>query len=204
MAGKSTYLRSVAVAALLARTLDTCPARQWAAPCPPIRTLMNRRDDPASGRSYYQVEVDTLAGYLEEALKGDPRLFVLDEPLRGTNTPERIAAGVAVLDALLEGSGEGHVVLAATHDPEIGTLLRGEWTDWHFRESVTDEGLHFDHLRRPGPARTRTAISLLEAAGAAPEVVGRARALLDSDGTRDRDFRPGPGFRAPRTGDAPA
>lgn len=183
MAGKSTYLRTVAVANHLARTLGTCPAEAWSGGTRRVRSLMSRADDLEGGRSYYQVEVDTVIGFLEEARDAEPTLFLLDEPLRGTNTLERIAAGEAVLNALLDSDAahpSPHSVMVATHDDELRILLASLYEPWHFRETVTADRLLFDYRCRPGPARTRTAIALLERSGAPADVVASARARYES------------------------
>jgi hypothetical protein len=177
MAGKSTYLRTVGVAAVLVRAIDTCPAIHWGLPTLAVRSLIGRADNLRAGKSYYQVEADRAVALLRQSQGPVPTLFLLDELLRGTNTIERLAAGEAILRALLD-AGEGparHVVLVATHDGELVGMVADRYRAWHFRETITPEGLDFDYRRRPGPATTRTAIALLEASGAPPQVVDAAR-----------------------------
>lgn len=181
MSGKSTYLRTVGVAAVLARALGTCPAQSWQGRPYRVRSLIGRNDDLALGKSYYQVEADGVVGMLHDAAAPTPTLFLLDELLRGTNTVERLAAGEAVLRALLAGpeGGAAHVVLVATHDGELVSMLSGLYQPFHFRETAGPEGLSFDYQRREGPASTRTAIALLESTGAPKSVVDAARARAE-------------------------
>jgi hypothetical protein len=181
MSGKSTYLRSIGIAAVLARAINTCPATSWDGQYFRVRSLMDRHDDLAAGKSYYQVEADGVVEMLHDAAGREPTLFLLDELLRGTNTVERLAAGEAVLRAFLDEAGEEarHVVMVATHDGELVTMLGGSYVPFHFRETVAADGLHFDYRRREGPASTRTAIALLEATGAPTSVIAAARARAD-------------------------
>ncbi len=72
-----------------------------------------------------------------------------------------------------------HVVMVATHDGELVAMLGDSYAPFHFRETVAEDGLRFDYLRREGPASTRTAIALLEATGAPSEVIAAARARAD-------------------------
>ena len=177
MAGKSTYLRSVGVAAVLARAIGTCPATQWAVPERAVRSLIGRNDDLLAGKSYYQVEADGVVALLNQAEGETATLFLLDELLRGTNTVERLAAGEAVLRALLD-PGEmppRHAVVVATHDGELVGMLADLYRPWHFREHITPAGLEFTFRRHAGPATTRTAIALLEASGAPEGLVALAR-----------------------------
>ena len=66
---------------------------------------------------------------------------------------------------------EPHVTLVATHDIELVGLLSGSHAACHFRESVADGTLAFDHRLRPGPSSTRNAIALLASAGFPADVV---------------------------------
>lgn len=192
MSGKSTYLRSAGIASVLAVTIDSCPASAWRAPARRVRSLIGRADDLASGRSYYLVEAEGVVALLQDAMASPPTLYLLDELLRGTNTVERIAAGEAVVRGLLapERTTVAHTVFVATHDGELGALLRDVLVPCHFRETVDASGLRFDYQRQDGPARTRTAIALLTACGAPSAVVQAAEeraAALDSQRRLDAD-----------------
>lgn len=192
MSGKSTYLRTVGIAAVLARAIDTCPATAWEGRSFRVRSLIGRNDDLAAGKSYYQVEADGVVALLKDASEVAPTLFLLDELLRGTNTIERLAAGEAVLRALLADhvGGSPHVVIVATHDGELVSMLRGLYAPFHFRETVASGGLTFDYRRRKGPASTRTAIALLEATGAPREVVEAARTRAEQLDSESGTIRP--------------
>jgi hypothetical protein len=182
MSGKSTFLRTVGVNAVLAQTIGTCLASRYTAPVLRVRSCIGRSDDLVGGKSYYLAEVEALLD-LVLASGGDvPCLFLLDEIFRGTNACERIAAGEAVLRALViaESSRRTHdVCLAATHDAELVDLLFDILEPWHFGDSLGPEGLAFDHRLREGPATTRNAIALLRFNGAPEALVSRATTTAD-------------------------
>jgi hypothetical protein len=188
MSGKSTFLRTIGVAAVMAQTIHTCLAAEYAAPAFQVRSCIGRADDLLAGKSYYIVEVESLLDLVEASAATAPHLFLLDELFRGTNAVERIAAGQAVLEALLGGeSGRTpHVVLAATHDGELVDLLPGTFTAYHFGDAVGTDGLVFDHRLQPGPATTRNAITLLRLHGAPRSLVDRA---TDCAASLDRQRR---------------
>ena len=170
---------------VLAQTLNTCPAQAYSSPRLRVRSAIGRSDDLTAGKSYYLVEVDAVLNLLRDSTTHHHHLFLFDELFRGTNTIERLSAGEAVLKALpLDSEGRGrHVVIAATHDGELVQMLDGMYDPYHFEETVQPAGLTFDYKIMPGPARTRTAIALLEINGAPPEIVEAARqrvAQLDS------------------------
>jgi hypothetical protein len=193
MSGKTTFLRTLGVTAVLAQTINTCVADGYEAPVFVVRSYIGRADDPATGKSYYLVEVESVLELVRAAESAEPHLILFDELFRGTNTVERIAAGEAVLVSLLTpGASEEprpHVVIAATHDQELVDLLRAQYAAYHFTDKVDDAGLSFDYQLREGPARTRNAIALLRLRGAPPDLVERATARaneLDRRESRER------------------
>ena len=185
MSGKSTFLRTVGVSAVLAQALNTCLAAEYQAPVFNVRSCIGRSDDLLSGKSYYIVEVESLLGLVEASAGTTPHLFLVDELFRGTNTVERIAAGRAVLQEFVSNGSRAnpHVVVAATHDGELVDLLSGSYSAFHFGDAVGSGGLTFDHQLRPGPATTRNAIALLRLHGASEDLIRRAldcAAMLDA------------------------
>jgi DNA mismatch repair ATPase MutS len=158
MSGKSTFLRTIGVNALLARTIYTVFATRWEGASVAVRTCIGRADSIVEGKSYYLAEVERVRFLLDESLSPEPRLFILDELFRGTNTIERVAAARATLEALDVAS---HVVVVATHDIELLRWLDGRYAAYHFREQIADGVLSFDHRLYAGPSSTRNAIALL-------------------------------------------
>jgi hypothetical protein len=190
MSGKSTFLRTVGVTAVMAQTINTCVADAYEAPAFVVRSCIGRADDPSTGKSYYLVEVDSVLELVHASEGRAPHLFLFDELFRGTNAIERIAAGEAVLLKLVEPTADGpspHVVLAATHDHELVDLVNGPYASYHFSDTVGDSGLAFDYQLQPGISRTRNAIALLRLRGAPPSLVEHAlarAAALDESRTR--------------------
>jgi hypothetical protein len=176
MSGKSTFLRTVGVNAILAQTINTCLARAYRAPLFHVRSCIGRADDLVAGKSYYIAEVEALLELVRASGDGAPHLFLLDELFRGTNAVERIAAGQAVLLQLLgsPSAPKPHVVLAATHDRELVDLASGMFDAYHFGDSIGPEGLIFDHRLQQGPATTRNAIALLRLHGAPDTLLAQA------------------------------
>jgi len=184
MSGKSTFLRTVGVNAVLAQTIYTCCAREYRAPVFHVRSCIGRSDDLLSGKSYYVAEVDALLELVRASDGAGPHLFLLDELFRGTNAVERIAAGQAVLLQLLGGDDDRtpHIALAATHDRELVDLTSARFDAYHFGDDVGPDGLTFDHRIKPGPSTTRNALALLRLHGAPDALLTRAAetaALLD-------------------------
>ncbi|MEO8620618.1 MAG: hypothetical protein ABI625_06110 [bacterium] len=170
MSGKSTFVRTVGVNAVLARTIYTVFAKSWCAPKLAVRTSIGRADSLLEGKSYYRAEVDAV-GALFTSPSDDQRLILIDELFRGTNSIERIAAAHAVLAELDRGDS---IVIVATHDVELLELLP-DFGSYHFREEVRDGALTFDYHLHPGACSTRNALAILELAGYPESVVAEAR-----------------------------
>ena len=162
--GKSTYLRTVILNALLAQSLCTVAAERWRGRAFYLYTSM-------AGESYYVTEIKSIRRILAASGEHGPLLCAVDEVLRGTNTAERIAASSAILDELF---AVGATVIAATHDLELCTLLADEYRMFHFQETVGQEQMLFDFTLRSGPAYSRNAIRLLGLMGFDPGLVQEA------------------------------
>lgn len=172
MSGKTTFIRTLVLNALLAETLDICFAASYTAPYMKLYSSIRIADDVTEGTSYYLQEVLIVKRFLDAAQGQAPCLFALDELFKGTNTTERIAAGKAVLAHLNRGP---HIVLVSTHDIELAELLdRDGYELHHFREEVVDGKLAFDYRLHTGPLTTRNAIRILELYDYPPELIAEA------------------------------
>ncbi len=160
--GKSTFLKTVAINAILAQTVHTALATEYEAGYYHILSSMALRDDIETSESYYIVEIRSLKRILDAAEGEIPILCFVDEVLRGTNTAERIAASTEILRYL---SGKKLLCFAATHDLELTTLLNRYFDNYHFSEQVTNEGVIFDYCLKEGKATSRNAIRLLQMMG---------------------------------------
>ena len=103
-----------------------------------------------------------------------PTLFLFDELFRGTNRVERLAAGEAVMRALVDG--RPHVAVVATHDAELVELLADRYRPVHFDGHLDDGVLRFDYRVREGRATSRNAIALLQQRGAPASLIAAAAA----------------------------
>ncbi|MBR1931089.1 MAG: hypothetical protein IJ833_06400 [Lachnospiraceae bacterium] len=173
--GKSTFLRTVALNAIMAQTIHTCAADTYSGMLYRIYSSMSLKDDLESGESYYMVEIKALKRILDTATsyEGSVLCFV-DEVLRGTNTVERIAASTQILKSL---AGSNLICFAATHDIEMTRLLEQDYDNYHFEEDVRDGDILFDYRLLPGRATGRNAIKLLEIMGYDANIVQEASRL---------------------------
>lgn len=179
--GKSTFIKAVAVNAILAQTIHTCTASEFAMPGMRVITSMAVRDDLLAGESYYIREVGYLKRIVDATGEDDalPVLCVIDEILRGTNTGERIAASEAVCRYL---AGKNCQAVVATHDMELTRRLNEEYRCYHFKSEIKDGDIVFDYKIYDGCGNNRNAIDLLAVMGFPGEIVRRAAAAIAGEG----------------------
>lgn len=174
--GKSTYLKTLMITALMAQTLCTCVAESYEGDVYALYSSMSLRDSTLKGQSYFMAEISSLKRIVD--YDGElPCLVAVDEVLRGTNTGERIAAACTVLRTL---SKRKVLCAAATHDGELAHLLKGSYVNLHFTEQFDGQDMFFDYKLRPGPAGSRNALQLLRAMGYDEGLVEQAEHMLEN------------------------
>ncbi len=170
--GKSTFLKSSAIAVILGETIMTVPAKSCRMNRFAVLTSMSLRDDLMAGESYFMAEIRAMKRILDEVKKGEQNIFCfVDEVLRGTNTVERISAGA---ELLLGFSNEKTLCFAATHDIELTHMLEEYYDNYHFSETIVNDSITFDYHLLPGRAESRDAIKLLDLMGYDKEITDAA------------------------------
>ena len=177
MSGKSTFLRMTGLTVHLAQIGSAVTAGRAVLSPVQLMTDLRIRDDLSREESYFLAEVRQIRRMVRAAESGAAVFGIIDEPFRGTNSEERVAAASAVILALVEGSG---IFLVATHDAFLTRLADGERAaNRHFRESLDGGQLVFDYRLHDGPAETRNALAVLEHEGYPESLTKRARAFLE-------------------------
>jgi len=165
MSGKSTLLRAMGLAVVLAHAGGAVCARRLALRELGLGTSIRVSDSLADGVSHFYAEVRRLRDVVAAARGPRPLLFLLDEILHGTNSRERQIGARWVLAELLAAGASGAV---STHDMEL-MRLPAELSDRvevvHFRESATEDRMTFDYRLRPGPVREGNALRLMRHVG---------------------------------------
>ena len=172
MAGKTTFIKMVGTNIILGRTLGVCFASAAALPQATVMASIRAEHSIESGKSHFFAELERILSFVNQAKQGGHVVFLIDELFRGTNTPERVAAGKAVLECL----GAHAQVLVTTHDVELQHLLKESFLTFHFVENP-DLPAVFDYRLRPGISTAKNAITLLEKIGFPLEIVDEARRL---------------------------
>ncbi len=168
MAGKSTFLRTVGVALVLAGNGSVVAANTFQYKPLPFITNMRAIDNLLKHESYFFAELSRLQMILERLKEEGELFFILDEILKGTNSLDKFQGSMALIKQLLKYNGTG---LVATHDLELGELAKqtgGQVFNNCFEVSFNDEGLSFDYKLRTGITESHNATWLMEKMGLIP------------------------------------
>ena len=177
MGGKSTYMRQVALIALLAHIGSYVPAdRCLLGPLDRIFTRIGASDDLASGRSTFMVEMTEAAAILHHATANS--LVLMDEIGRGTSTFDGMALAFAILRHLIEKNR--CLTLFATHYFEMTRLSHeySELANVHLDAVEHNDRIVFLHAVEEGPANQSYGIQVAALAGIPTAVVRAARKQL--------------------------
>jgi DNA mismatch repair protein MutS len=190
MAGKSTYLRQVALIVLLAQCGSLVPATAASiGVADRIFTRVGAHDDLAAGMSTFMVEMTETANILNHATRAS--LVVLDEVGRGTSTYDGVSIAQAVVEHLHESARLGCRTLFATHYHELTALADHLPRVRNERVEVVEEGgtIRFQHRVVPGGADRSYGIHVAALAGLPAQLIARAREIL-AELERQRPLEP--------------
>jgi hypothetical protein len=165
MSGKSTLLRTVGTAAVLAHA--GAPVTAGALRISPlvIGASIRINDSLLAGTSRFYAEIERLKQIVDLAGGEPPLLFLLDEVLHGTNSHDRRVGAEAVVRGLV---GRGAIGIVTTHDLALAAVadaLAPRASNVHFTDELCDGRLRFDYRLRPGVVTHGNALALMRAVG---------------------------------------
>ncbi len=178
MAGKSTYMRQVALITLMAHMGSFVPAREARISLVDgVYTRVGASDDLATGQSTFMVEMSEMAYILRNATERS--LVILDEIGRGTSTFDGLSIAWAAVEYLCDKKKSGAKTLFATHYHELSELEGHLEGVCNFCVSVKEHGEEVIFLRKiiPGGADKSFGIYVARLAGVPRQVVARAQEI---------------------------
>ncbi len=179
MAGKSTYMRQVALITLMAQVGSFVPARAARiGVVDRIFTRIGASDDLSAGQSTFMVEMTEVADILKHATGRS--LLILDEIGRGTSTFDGMSIAQAVLEHCADRKKLGAKTLFATHYHELTELENTLPGVKNYNIAIKSRGDDLVFLRRilPGGADRSYGIEVAKLAGLPEAVVKKARTIL--------------------------
>ena len=195
MAGKSTYMRQVALIVLMAQMGSFVPARSATIGLVDrVFTRIGASDDLASGQSTFMVEMTEVASILKHATERS--LLILDEIGRGTSTYDGMAIARSVLEYAANPKKLGAKTLFATHYHELSTIEAELPNVKNYNIAVKKRGDQMIFLRKivPGAADDSYGVEVAKLAGLPGSVIARAREILQeleaADGAKPTQAAP--------------
>ena len=198
MAGKSTYLRQVALIVLMAQIGCFVPAEEARIGLVDrIFTRVGATDDLTRGKSTFLVEMNEVAQIINSA--SSRSLILLDEVGRGTSTYDGLSIAWAVTEYINNPNRIGARTLFATHYHELTVLDQKEKGLRNYNVAVEEQGeeVIFLHTIKEGSTDESYGIHVARLAGIPPEVLFRAKEILNSLEKKDHRVQPPPPRRVP-------
>ena len=166
MAGKSTYLRTVATNFLLANIGAPVCAQSMLFSKADLFTSLRTSDSLTAGKSYFFAELERLRDIVRQAESGRRTFVILDEILRGTNSADKQKGSIGLVRKLIDLPVGG---IIATHDLALGKLAEKfpeKVCNFRFEADITDDKqLSFSYRILPGIAQNANASFLMEQMG---------------------------------------
>ncbi len=165
MAGKSTFLRTIGINAVLAYAGSVVCAARLKLPIYKIVSYMRIKDDLNESTSTFKAELDRMKFILERVASAKDSFFLIDEMLRGTNSVDKYLGSKAIIKQLLHMQGKGMV---ATHDLQLSRLADEypqELTNFHFDIQIKEGEMLFDYRLKSGECKIFNASMLLKGIG---------------------------------------
>ena len=158
MSGKTTFMRTLGICQTLFNACGLVPAKSFSSNYLDIYTSLRANDMLQEGISTFYAEILRMKK-INNAIKDNKCLILIDEIFKGTNAKDRITASLKVIEKL---NNNNQLFIITTHDFELceaeGIL------NYHFNEEYNDDKISFDYQIKPGKCETKNAIYLLKMA----------------------------------------
>lgn len=165
MAGKSTFLRTIGINAVLAYAGAVACASVFRLPIYNLISYMRIKDSLNESTSTFKAELDRMKFILDTVQQDNDSFFLIDEMLRGTNSVDKYLGSRAIIRKLIAMEGRGMV---ATHDLQLASLEEenvGQVANYHFDIRVVNGEMLFDYKLKQGRCTIFNASLLLKGIG---------------------------------------
>lgn len=165
MAGKSTFLRTVAINIVLGMNGAPVCAKDFSFKPLPLMTSISVKDSLFENESYFYAELKRLSNIVKELQSGKEIFIVLDEILKGTNSNDKLKGSQSLMKKLVKLNGSG---IVATHDILLGELEMQFPENIHnqsFEVALENDFLFYDYKLHNGVCKNLNASFLMKKMG---------------------------------------
>ncbi|RZM24853.1 MAG: DNA mismatch repair protein MutS, partial [Pedobacter sp.] len=165
MSGKSTFLRTLGINLVLARSGSSVCAKRFTFFPFAVHVSMRITDSLQDSESFFYAELKRLQGIIQQLQAGEKTFIILDEILRGTNSNDKHSGTIGLIRKLVSAYACG---IIATHDLTVSKLEAenaGYINNMCFESEIINDELVFDYKLKGGPCQTFNAALLLKEIG---------------------------------------
>ena len=162
MSGKSTFLRTIGINAVLAQAGAPVRARSLRMTSVKVGASIRVTDSLQAGRSGFFAEITRLRQIMNLTVDDRHLLFLADELLHGTNSHDRRIGAEALIRALVE---RGAIGVVTTHDLALTAAAGGHVHNAHFQDELHDGRMVFDYRLYEGVVTKSNALDLMRSVG---------------------------------------
>ena len=183
MAGKTTYMKAVAVAVVLAQVGMGVPATSFRlAPLQGLFASLTPEDNMRSGLSYFMAEVRRIREIVEGVLRCERSLVLVEEVFKGTNINDSLEASRLVIRGFSRNRTSGFIV--SSHLVELAEELKDrESIQFSYFDGTVEDGMaDYQYTVRPGVSDQRFGLHLLEQDGV-PQLLDKLGTVVPGDVT---------------------
>lgn len=169
MSGKTTFIRSIGTALILAYAGAPVTADAFSASVIKVNSSIRTSDSVSDGISTFYAELLRIKEMVDCADSSEPAVYLIDEIFKGTNSKDRIVCARETISRL---SGKNSIVFVTTHDFELcSTDFSGVTpVNLHFSEHYENDEIKFDYKLKDGMCKTTNAKELLKMVGISKEI----------------------------------
>jgi DNA mismatch repair ATPase MutS len=160
MSGKTTFLKTVGLNAILAQTINFVFADSYECPSFKIHSSITNEDSISEGKSFFMDELLMVRELLNNLNKESFHLIIIDEIFRGTNSKDRVALASSILHYIAK---ENSLVFVSTHDLKIVKYINNQYDSYYFDNEFIENKVIFDYKLRRGNQHNTNVLELLKA-----------------------------------------
>lgn len=175
LAGKSTFLKAIAVNLILGKSLNICFAKSASLNNLDVFSSFKINDDLVNSKSFFNVELDVIKAIVDNS--NSKSIVFLDEPFKGTNSSERMALNISVLKYLYKKKCK---IILATHDVKLFSYLSNFSIPYNFNLAIYKDNVLFDYKLKKGIIENYYAIEILKDKGFPNAIINESIVMLNS------------------------
>jgi MutS-like protein len=175
LAGKSTFLKAIAINLILGKSLNICFAKSASLNNLDVYSSFKISDDLFNAKSFFNVELDVIKTIVDNS--DSKSIVLLDEPFKGTNSSERMALNISVLKYLYKKKCK---IILTTHDVKLFSYISNISLPYNFNLTMKQDKVFFDYQLKKGVIINYYAIQILKSKGFPNTIINESIEIINN------------------------